>query len=538
MDNGLTITTRSFSYNTRSELTSDADGVLSYDSQGNRVTGYGVAYQANALNQYTNAGVATWTYDADGNPLSDGTRTFVYDAENRLIQVGSFHFTYDYNHRLVKLVGDLRPFGGYLAQPTTSWRLFDRNRLVAREDVRTYYSQHAIYSWGLDLAGDHAGGDGTGGLLVIETSMGKYKPRYDGRGNIWGFSGGVSHTLNAFGEITFPSMTLPGSTPIALLSYGQGTKEHLQEVNLYHYGRRFYDPKQGRFIGRDPIQEEGGINLYAFVKNQPLNRWDRLGLCDNLDATTGACLTERPADLLSPRTLDPFIASTTPYKTVVYAPGAISPLAFAAGGGASGGSQANGGGATAPNKTESSPTTKNLVDKLRQLPCEQRQQFLDQARAAFDTWGDMQSEFTQVIFGGKDEALTSVSEVLAGDKIPVYDSFVFNSGPVLTRYFSDPTVQQTIQQLGLAAIFMSHSEYVNTSNLPSNLARLTLASPVPTVLYNPRSVTVISASVQPLIDQSGSRSAFRGAQPVLSSSPGIEVTSSELFLESVMEGCK
>ena len=28
-----------------------------------------------------------------------------------------------------------------------------------------------------------------------------------------------------------------------------------------YYGRRYYDPKPGRFVGRDPIGEKGGIHL-------------------------------------------------------------------------------------------------------------------------------------------------------------------------------------------------------------------------------------------------------------------------------------
>jgi len=34
----------------------------------------------------------------------------------------------------------------------------------------------------------------------------------------------------------------------------------------------------GRFLNRDPIEEAGGLNLYAFVGNDPVNRWDTLGL--------------------------------------------------------------------------------------------------------------------------------------------------------------------------------------------------------------------------------------------------------------------
>ena len=44
------------------------------------------------------------------------------------------------------------------------------------------------------------------------------------------------------------------------------------------YGFRFYSPGQGRFLNRDPIEEEGGLNLYAFVGNDPVNAIDYLGL--------------------------------------------------------------------------------------------------------------------------------------------------------------------------------------------------------------------------------------------------------------------
>ena len=46
----------------------------------------------------------------------------------------------------------------------------------------------------------------------------------------------------------------------------------------YNYGYRFYVPELGRWINRDPIGERGGINLYAFVENGPIERADRVGL--------------------------------------------------------------------------------------------------------------------------------------------------------------------------------------------------------------------------------------------------------------------
>ena len=39
-----------------------------------------------------------------------------------------------------------------------------------------------------------------------------------------------------------------------------------------------YDPNIGRWISRDPIGEEGGVNLYGFVLNDPMNLIDTLGL--------------------------------------------------------------------------------------------------------------------------------------------------------------------------------------------------------------------------------------------------------------------
>ena len=49
-------------------------------------------------------------------------------------------------------------------------------------------------------------------------------------------------------------------------------------LGVTHYGYRFYDPNTGRWPSRDPIGEEGGLNLYGFVGNDGVNRWDLLGM--------------------------------------------------------------------------------------------------------------------------------------------------------------------------------------------------------------------------------------------------------------------
>ena len=43
---------------------------------------------------------------------------------------------------------------------------------------------------------------------------------------------------------------------------------------------RAYDAKHGVWLSEDPIQEEGGINLYGYVGNSPLMKFDPLGLLD------------------------------------------------------------------------------------------------------------------------------------------------------------------------------------------------------------------------------------------------------------------
>jgi RHS repeat-associated protein len=40
---------------------------------------------------------------------------------------------------------------------------------------------------------------------------------------------------------------------------------------------RAYDPDTGRWINRDPIEEPGGINLYDYVLNDPVNAVDEVG---------------------------------------------------------------------------------------------------------------------------------------------------------------------------------------------------------------------------------------------------------------------
>ena len=56
------------------------------------------------------------------------------------------------------------------------------------------------------------------------------------------------------------------------------TKYTDDETGLVMYQLRAYSPELGRFISRDPIDENGGLNLYSFCANDGVNAVDLYGL--------------------------------------------------------------------------------------------------------------------------------------------------------------------------------------------------------------------------------------------------------------------
>lgn len=54
------------------------------------------------------------------------------------------------------------------------------------------------------------------------------------------------------------------------------------ETATYYNMYRDYDPQTGRYLQSDPLGVQAGLNTYAYVKNDPLNRVDPLGLYDKI----------------------------------------------------------------------------------------------------------------------------------------------------------------------------------------------------------------------------------------------------------------
>ena len=66
----------------------------------------------------------------------------------------------------------------------------------------------------------------------------------------------------------------PSSVPNSMKFAG---REYDSETQLYYDRARYLDPALGRFVSEDPIGLAGGVNLYAFVGNDPVNGWDPSG---------------------------------------------------------------------------------------------------------------------------------------------------------------------------------------------------------------------------------------------------------------------
>ena len=97
-------------------------------------------------------------------------------------------------------------------------------------------------------------------------------------------NGGIvaHYEYSPFGSLTKVSGDYADSNPLRFSS------EYFdEETGLIYYNYRYYNPELGRWISRDPIEEQGGYNLYGMIGNNPLYGWDMLGYelcsrCSNL----------------------------------------------------------------------------------------------------------------------------------------------------------------------------------------------------------------------------------------------------------------
>ncbi len=149
--------------------------------------------------------------------------------------------------------------------------------LLCETLTTNHYQLTTYYVWGKDLSGTPDGAGGVGGLLATEVGGVWYFPLYDNNGNVTDYvseTGEVvaSYTYDAFGRTIAQSGAMADEFPFRF-----STKYYDAEAKLYYYGERFYSPELGRWLNRDPIEEDGGDNLYMFCGNNGVNAFDALG---------------------------------------------------------------------------------------------------------------------------------------------------------------------------------------------------------------------------------------------------------------------
>jgi RHS repeat-associated protein len=210
-----------------------------------------------------------FAYDQNGNCTNvsmTGTNTsYEWDAEDRLVAVNAYstnsatlfrsEFTYDGFDRRVQIV---EKTNGVTA--STKRFVWDGARLGEERSTNNAVTKR-FFGEGEQI-------NGTNYFFTFD-HLGSVRELVDGSGVTRGRWNYDPYGRRSANQIT----SSPVEADFGFTGYYVHQASGLQ-LALY----RAYDADRGTFINRDPIEEDGGLNLYDYVANNPINEIDPLGL--------------------------------------------------------------------------------------------------------------------------------------------------------------------------------------------------------------------------------------------------------------------
>jgi RHS repeat-associated protein len=274
---GASPDTTSFTYDTAGRLASvtrgsTAGATYSFDANSNRVSR--ITPSSNDSGTYDDQdrvltyGGATFTYTSNGEIASRtstaGTTTYGYDSLGRLVSVSladGRHVDYVLDARGRRVVKKID--GAVVSKFLYENGLRPIAQLAADDSLVAQF----VYA----ERGNSPSLIIRGGVTyrVIADHLGS--PRYV----VDTVTGAIADTLgyDEFG-VTFEST--PGFQP-----FGFAGGIYDADTKLVHFGAREYDPSIGRFLTKDPLGLGGGLNVYDYAANDPVNLIDPSGLLFN-----------------------------------------------------------------------------------------------------------------------------------------------------------------------------------------------------------------------------------------------------------------